>query len=141
MRSVARITRRVSVAIAAVAVITLSSCGESAGSLATRAMDACISTRGPVFASGHGADALKTALSKDVDAIAMKLRYSRGFKLFSAVAENAKDQVTLVCALDLMSYNGDPDVTRFVERYLKHPTPDVVTNVQLLLARPKPTGL
>ena len=141
MRYVARITRGVSVAIVAAAVVALSACGESAGTLATRAMDGCISTRGPVFASGRGADALKTALSKDVDAIAMQLRYSRGFKLFSAVAENAKDQVTLVCALDLMSYNSDPDVKRFVERYLKHPTPDVVTNVQLLLARPQPTGL
>ena len=141
MRYVARVARHVSVTIAAVAVVALPACGESVGTLATRAMDGCISARGPVFASGHGADALKTALSKDVDAIAMKLRYSRGFKLFSAVAENAKDQVTLVCALDLMSYNGDPDVKRFVERYLKHPTPDVVTNVQLLLERPHPTGL
>lgn len=141
MSLIARVTRGTSVAVVAIAAVALSACGEGVGTLATRAMDGCISARGAVFASGHGADALKTPLPKDVDAIAMKLRYSRGFKTFSIVAENAKDQVTLICALDLMSYNNDPDVKRFLERYLKHPTADVVTNVQLLLARPQPTGL
>lgn len=141
MISVTRMTRRMLALSVTAATVALSACGASADTLATRAMDGCLSVRGPVFASGRGADALTTPLSKEVDAIAMKLRYPRGFKIFGTVAENAKDQVTLVCALDLMSYNADPDVKRFVEQYLKHPTPDVVTNVQRILARPQPTGL
>ena len=135
MSPVVRGTPFTPIVLGTIAIIAISACGETVGSLVTRAMDGCISARGPVFASGHGADALTTPLSNDVDAIAMKLRYARGFKMFSTVAENAKDQVTLVCALDLMSYNSDPDVRRFLERYLKHPTPDVVSNVQRLLAR------
>ena len=129
------------VASAALAVGLLSACGESLTTMTTKAMDGCIAARNPVFVSGHGADALKTPLPKDVEALAMRLRYDRAFKVFQTIAENAKDQVTLVCALDIMSHNSYIDVRIFVERYLKHPSPDVALNARLLLDRPVPTGL
>ncbi len=129
------------VALAALAAVLLGACGESLSTMTTTAMDGCIAARNPVFMSGHGADALKTPLPKDVEALAMRLRYDRAFKTLKVIAENAKDQVTLVCALDIMSHNGYIDVRLFVERYLKHPSPDVALNARLLLDRPVPTGL
>jgi hypothetical protein len=119
----------------------LSACGSSIATMTTDAMDSCIAARNPVFTSGHGADALKTPLAPHTVELAMKLRYSRGFKTFKAIAENARDQVTLVCALDLMSYNDELDVRLFVQRYLKHPSPDVALNAKLILDRPIPKGL
>jgi hypothetical protein len=129
--------------VAAVVLVAglLSACGESLDTMTTKAMDGCIAARNPVFVSGHGADALKTPLPKDVEALAMRVRYDRAAEIFQTIAENAQDQVTLVCALDIMSHNGDVDVRIFVERYLKHPSPDVALNARLLLDRPVPTGL
>jgi len=119
----------------------LSGCGSSLTSITTEAMDSCIAARNPAFTGGHGADALKTPLSDRTRALAMKLRYERGFKGLKSIAEHARDQVTLVCALDMISYNGDADVREFLQRYLKHPSPDVALNAKVLLDRPIPNGL
>ena len=119
----------------------LSGCGSSLTAITTEAMDSCIAARNPVFTGGHGADALKTPLSEGTRALAMKLRYERGFNGLKSIAEHARDQVTLVCALDIMSYNGGADVRAFMQRYLKHPSPDVALNTKLILDRPIPNGL
>jgi hypothetical protein len=119
----------------------LSACGSSITTMTTQAMDSCIAARNPVFTGGHGADALKTPLAPQTQDLALRLRYARGFKVLKSIAENARDQVTLVCALDLMSYHDDVDVREFLQRYLKHPSPDVALNAKLLLDRPVPKGL
>lgn len=125
----------------AIVVGALSACGSSLAAITTEAMDSCIAARNPVFTSGHGADALKTPLSEGTRALAMKVRYDRGFKILKSISEHARDQVTLVCALDLMSYNSDADTRAFIQQYLKHPSPDVALNAKLLLDRPIPNGL
>lgn len=113
----------------------LASCGSTVGSMVTEAMDGCIAARNPVFTSGHGADALKTPLPANSEMLAKRFAYARGFKVLQKVAVGARDQVTLVCALDLMTHNPDPDVRLFVEPYLRHPSPDVASNTRQLLDR------
>jgi len=115
--------------------VVLTACGPDLGTLAVQAMDSCLALRNPLFTSGRGAEALSPALPKEAQDIAARLNYSRGFQLFKEIAESAGDQATLVCALELSSYYADREATRFIERYLKHPSPDVATNAQLLLDR------
>ncbi len=129
----ARVMR--TLAASTVAVGTLAACGSSLVTRTTTAMDACIAVRNPLFTSGRGGVALDTPLPPAADSTANTLNYQRGFEMFKAIAESAEDQVTLVCALDLASRYGDSESTRFITRYLKHPSPDVATAAQILLDR------
>ncbi len=136
-----RTLQRLLIALASTSAFVLAACGPSLDTLTNVAMESCITARNPIFVSGRGANALDTPLSPEAERLAMKLRYSRGVSIFSQIAEEAPNQVTLVCALDMLSHNGDVDARLFIERYLKHPSPDVATNARLLLDRPIPKGL
>lgn len=127
-------SRRLMLALTGASLV-LSACGSNLSTLAFQAMDSCMAVRNPLFTSGRGAEALSPALPKEAQDIAARLNYPRGFHVFKEIAEGAEDQATLVCALELGSYYADGEATRFIQRYLKHPSPDVATNAQLLLDR------
>jgi len=136
------VRRNAALMFACVALSTsITACTPGLTPMVTEAMDGCIAARNPVFTSGRGADALKTPLPEKTEVLAMRLRYQRATNRLQGIATSARDQVTLVCALDLMTHTDDADVRRFVEGYLKHPSPDVASNARLLLDRPAPKGL
>ncbi len=113
---------------------------KSATTLAADAIEGCIVARNPLFTAGRGSTALATPLPAAAQDIAMRLRYSKGYTLFTAAAEDASNQVTLVCALDLLSRNDDADVTRFLKRYLTHPSADVASAARQLYDRRPPVA-
>lgn len=113
--------------------LLLSSCGESLGGRVTRAMDGCIAARNPAFTSGSGASALDTPLPPEVKALAEKLIYARALTSYQAIAESARDQVTLVCSLELASFYRHGDVAVFLWKYTKHPDAGVALNAKRLL--------
>ncbi len=123
------------VAVGVLMLSALTACGPSLTNMAGTAMDSCIAVRNPLFTSGQGGVALDTPLPPDAETIANRLNYQRGFAMFRDIAESAADQATLVCALDLASRYRDGEATRFVTRYLKHPSPDVAKAAQILLDR------
>lgn len=57
-----------------------------------------------------------------------RIAFVRGLKYFERIAELARDQVTLVCALELASHYKNGDVADPLYRYTKHPGADVAVN-------------
>jgi hypothetical protein len=96
-------------------------CGESLANLVGQTMDACISARNSLFASGQGLTALDAPLPADAEAVAARLVYSRASAMFQAIAKEAGDQVTLVCALDGAARGQTATARAFVARYREHP--------------------
>ena len=113
----------------------LTGCGKNLDTLAVEAMDACIAARNPLFTSGRGAQALDTPLPPAAEETAMRLRYPRASAKFQAIAESAADQVTLVCALDIISRWKNDEARTFVARYAQHPDAAVATAAERLTAR------
>ncbi len=108
-------------------------CSKSLTTLVTESMDACIAARNPAFTSGHGVSALDTPLPPELEKAAMKLAYDRALKQYAAIAESAKNQVTLVCALELASHYKHGDVAVLLWRFTKHPDAGVAENAKRLL--------
>jgi hypothetical protein len=109
------------VALPALAVTLLTGCGRSLTDMASEAMDACIATRNPLFTAGRGLSALDTPLPPDAEALANRLNYTRASEMFQEVAQEAGDQVTLVCALDLASRWRTSEARKFIAKYAEHP--------------------
>lgn len=118
---------------AVIAGMLLASCGKTLGTRVTEAMDACIAVRNPAFAGGKGASALDTPLPPELKAMAEKIAYARALNSYQAIARSARDQVTLVCALELASYYRHGDVAVFLWEYSKHPDAGVALNAKRLL--------
>lgn len=98
-----------------------SACGRGLTDLTAEAMAACIEVRNPLFAQGEGARALDVPLPANAEDIAQRLRYPRASQTLQKIAKAAPDQVTLVCALDLMSRWQDREPRAFIARYQAHP--------------------
>jgi len=123
---------RRSAAALAMAALLLTGCGESLGGMVVTTMDACIAARNPLFVSGQGAAALDTPLPADAQAMSERLNYPRASEMFQEIATSARDQVTLVCALDLASRWKHADARRFIARYAEHPDAAVVAAARRL---------
>jgi hypothetical protein len=108
-------------------------CTKSLGTLVTETMDSCIALRNPAFTGGKGASALDTPFPAELEAKAKKLAYQRALKNYVAIAESAKNQVTLVCALELAGYYKNGDVGVLLWKYTKHPDAAVAENAKRLL--------
>jgi hypothetical protein len=113
----------------------LAACGETLTDKTTRAMLDCIERRRPAFVEGRGGEALSIALAPETEAIATEYRYKAAFDIYQAWADNAPDQVTLVCALDLASRFKDPDVKAYVGKYRAHPDAPVARAADALLSQ------
>ncbi|MCU0615889.1 MAG: hypothetical protein MUD17_02225 [Gemmatimonadaceae bacterium] len=117
-------------------VCVLAACGRSLSDMAGEALDACITTRNPLFTAGRGAEALDTPLPPAAEALASKLSYTRASEMFQEVAKEAQDQVTLVCALDLASRWRTREAQVFLRKYTKHPDAAVAAAATRLAAQP-----
>jgi hypothetical protein len=126
--------RRASLALAFTSLL-LAGCGESLTDMVTETMDACITTRNPLFVSGRGADALDTPLPEAAQATAERLNYTRASEMFQEIAKEAGDQVTLVCALDLSSRWKHAEARKFIARYAEHPDAAVAAAARRLSER------
>lgn len=115
------------------AALALAACGTSLGTRTTKAMDACVAARNPAFSSGGGVGALTTPLPDSLVTLAGKLAYQRTLKNYTLIAEGAKNQVTLVCALELASFFRNGDVAVLLWKYTKHPDAAVAENAKKLL--------
>ena len=109
------------------------SCSKSLGTLITEAVDGCVTARNPAFTSGNGAIALNTPLPEVLSKAADKIAYARGLANLQRVTEQAKDQVTLVCALEIASHYRHGDVAVLLYKFTKHPDQAVATNAKKLL--------
>jgi hypothetical protein len=119
----------------------LAACG--GGSLNTRveaAMDGCLAFRRPAFQQGAQIAAIRTPFPDSLQALADRVAYLAAASQYQEIADVAQDQVTLVCALELMANDGSDETTRFLRRYLRHPNNEVVEWATALL-RPRPGGL
>lgn len=118
--------------------VALAGCTKSLTTLVSEAMDGCIAARNPAFVSGKGTTALDTPLPPALETEAMKLAYDRAFKQFRTIADGAKNQVTLVCALELAGHYKHGDVAVLLYKYTKHPDAGVAENARKLLAKQDP---
>lgn len=82
--------------------------------------------------------ALSTPLPDSTAALAQKLAYDRAFTVFRDISTNAKDQVTLVCALELSSRYRHGDVAVLLWQFTKHPDSAVSMNARKLLQTQDP---
>jgi hypothetical protein len=135
MPAVARIHRLL---VPAAALLALAACGETLASRVTRAMDGCVTARNPAFVGGQGVTALATPLPDSTIELSKKIAYSRGLTGLTAIAEQAPNQVTLVCALEVASYYRNPDVGILLYRYTKHPDAAVGESARRLLETQDP---
>ncbi len=108
-----------------VLLLPLAACGESLSTRVERAMAGCVAQRNPLFVAGKGADAIATPLSAEVTAIAEKLNYERAFRTVKHVAEKAGTQAHLTCALELAARYRSAKTRAWLERYMKHRSPEV----------------
>ena len=134
----------ITTAMMVVSAVLLSSCSKSLGPLVTEAMDGCIAVRNPAFKSGNGSTALDTPLPDSLSTAADKIAYARGLKNLEIVVEQAKDQVTLVCALEIASHYKNGDVGVLLYKYTKHPDAAVALSAKKLFNAtqdPLPAGL
>jgi len=135
-RSIRRSIRRSFVPLVALgAGLLLASCGKSLGARVGEAMDGCIELRNPAFTSGNGVTALETPFPDSLVAAVTKIAYQRAFTSYAQIADAARDQVTLVCALELASYLRHGDVAVMLWRYTRHPDAGVAENAKRLLQR------
>jgi hypothetical protein len=134
-------TRRL---VSIAASVLLAGCGKSLTALTTEAMDGCIAERNGDFTSGNGVNALDKPLPPALTTLAQKLAYDRAFKQFATIAQVARDQVTLVCALESASAYRHGDAGVLLAKYTRHPDAAVAENAKRLLAStqdPLPPGL
>ena len=115
------------------AVVASVACGKTLGTLTEQAMDGCIAARNTQFTSGKGTSALDTPLPDSVAKAADHLAYARAFVNFQRIAEMARDQVTLVCALELASHYKAGDVGVLLWTYSTHPDAAVAVSAKRLL--------
>lgn len=115
--------------------MALAACGNGLDVRVTRAMDACVALRNPVFVAGNGTTALETPLPPAVDSMAVSLRYKAAFERFQGIAESATTQAILVCALELGSSDPSDEARAWVRQYLAHPNEPVQAAARTLLAR------
>jgi hypothetical protein len=108
-------------------------CGKTLGTLTEQAMDGCIAARNTQFTSGKGTSALDTPLPDSVAKAADRIAYARALVNFQRIAEMARDQVTLVCALELASHYKNGDVGVLLWTYTKHPDAAVAASATRLL--------
>lgn len=130
--------RFIRVALPLLAVVSLSACGETLASRVIRAATGCIDFRNPAFSSGQGVTALATPLPDSLVELNSRIAYARGFSGLQAIAEQAPDQVTLVCALEVASYYKNLDVAKLLYQYTGHPDEAVAVNAERLLASQDP---
>jgi hypothetical protein len=116
--------------------LLLGACGPSLTTMATEAMDLCLQVRNPAFTSGQGATALAAPLPDRARELGERMNYGRAYKVYRGIAEDARDQATLVCALEMASYYHDGEARRFIERYLRHPDAAVAASAAWLLTDP-----
>ena len=135
MPAVSRFTRA---ALPLLVLASLAACGETLGSRVTRAVQGCIDFRNPAFTSGQGTSSLATPLPDSLQTLSTKIAYSRGFTGLQAIAEQARDQVTLVCALEVASYYRNFDVGRLLFQYTAHPDEAVAVSAERLLETQDP---
>jgi hypothetical protein len=128
--------------VAPLALLALVACGGGGGltSRVEAAMDGCLAFRRPAFRQGAQLAAIRTPLPDSVRAHADRAAYLAAAQQFQQIANDAPDQVTLVCALELMAYDRSDETTRFMRPYLRHPNTEVVQWATALLA-PRPGGL
>jgi len=115
--------------------LLLVGCGESLAGMVVETMDACIAARNPLFVSGRGAEALDTPLPAAAVATAERLNYMVASEMFQGIAQEAGDQVTLVCALDLSSRWKNVEARKFIARYAEHPDAAVAAAARRLSER------
>ena len=116
-----------------VGVASISACGKTLGTRVTEAMDGCVAARNAAFVGGTGTTALNTPLPDSVVTVAKRIAYQRTLPNYELIAENAANQVTLVCALELASYYKNGDVAVTLWKYTKHPDAAVALNAKKLL--------
>lgn len=116
------------------AAVALTACGETLGSRVVRSVDGCIAFRNAAFTSGQGTTALATPLPDSVQALGTKIAYARGFVGLASIAQQAPDQVTLVCALEIASFYRNFDAAVLLNSYTAHPDNAVSESARRLLA-------
>lgn len=120
------------------AIAGLAACGETLASRVTRAVTGCIDFRNPAFTSGQGTTSLATPLPDSLSALSTRIAYARGLSALEAISEQAPDQVTLVCALEVASYYKSIDVGRLLFQYTAHPDEAVAASAERLLETQDP---
>jgi hypothetical protein len=125
--------RRTALALTLTSASVLAACGKNLTTLTSEAMDGCLAARNADFKAGKGVTALATPLPPATSRLADQLNYDRAFKLFKGIAESAKDQATLVCALELTSHYRNGDVAVLLYKYTKHPDSAVSINARKLM--------
>lgn len=120
----------------------LGACGGGGGLTARveAAMDGCLAFRKPAFQQGTQVAAIGQPYPAALDSLAARVAYLAAARQYQDIAEIAGDQVTLVCALELMARDGSDETTQFLRRYLRHPNEEVVAWATALL-RPRRGGL
>ncbi len=119
----------------------LAACGPSLDTMATEAMDLCVGARNAAFAAGQAMQAVAIPLPPRAQELGRRMNYVRAFKVYRGIAEEARDQVTLTCALEMASFYRDGEAQRFIARYAKHPDAAVATTAVRLTSDPATTSL
>jgi hypothetical protein len=121
------------VAVLVGALLLCAGCGEGLGPRIEASMDGCLAQRRPGFQRGEQVAEIGRPLPAAIDSIARAVAYDAASQQFEAIAEGAGDQVTLICALDLMSRNTGDRTTLFLKPYLRHPNAEVASWARHLL--------
>jgi hypothetical protein len=128
-------------ASAAVLLLLAAACGPGLDGRAQHAMEGCVAQRNPLFVAGKGAEAVALPLPEAVEREGRMLGYDPAYKKFVGIAQQARTQAILTCALEFGARSPSAEAKAFVMQYLKHPDAAVALKAKLLLEKYHPDAL